>query len=434
MMRTRLLAASAVLTAGFISTPASALIQGEIVAFDPLADPVNANLIVDLNNTQTWSGAHQRNGGGSPEPYVHWFKYTSDGNSAVTFDTYGTNISSEGPDPDRSQGSFVNSVNQTQLALFDASGNLVAQSGAVKDIDGEIVPEFPGAGWDPQDPDHYRANTGLGLSEMIFMQNAPDNPHWDTSPGGISDPLSTTPYEGLHVNDCPDTVCSGQKYAADENGIWNEYRVWNETLQGVIDDELQGWRASDHYNVGPNADWNRFEALPAGEYYLAVAGAGPVFSGDTAKEEYLMAPIHFLVDNSDPFNPVNHPDTPRINAPMGAFEHYKAEENALFPSAWGTIQLNVTHFSLALEGDLDGDGFVGINDLNIVLANWNQNVPPANPLADPSGDGFVGIDDLNAVLGNWNAGTPPTANTAIPEPASLALLGLGGLAAIRRRC
>jgi len=64
----------------------------------------------------------------------------------------------------------------------------------------------------------------------------------------------------------------------------------------------------------------------------------------------------------------------------------------------------------SLTGDLDGDGFVGINDLNIVLANWNQNVPPANPLADPSGDGFVGIDDLNAVLGNWNAGTPPTAN------------------------
>ncbi len=65
----------------------------------------------------------------------------------------------------------------------------------------------------------------------------------------------------------------------------------------------------------------------------------------------------------------------------------------------------------ALPGDLDGDGFVGINDLNIVLANWNQNVPPANPLADPSGDGFVGIDDLNEVLGNWNAGTPPAAES-----------------------
>ncbi len=61
----------------------------------------------------------------------------------------------------------------------------------------------------------------------------------------------------------------------------------------------------------------------------------------------------------------------------------------------------------AVPGDLNGDGFVGITDLNIVLGNWNLNVPPADPLADPSGDGFVGIEDLNAILGNWNAGTPP---------------------------
>jgi HpiC1 cyclase/PEP-CTERM motif len=83
-------------------------------------------------------------------------------------------------------------------------------------------------------------------------------------------------------------------------------------------------------------------------------------------------------------------------------------------------------------GDLSGDGFVGIDDLNIVLGNWNQNVPPANPLADPSGDNFVGIDDLNQVLGNWNAGTPPAANT-VPEPTSLLFLSVGGFAMLRRR-
>jgi hypothetical protein len=86
----------------------------------------------------------------------------------------------------------------------------------------------------------------------------------------------------------------------------------------------------------------------------------------------------------------------------------------------------------ALAGDLDGDGFVGINDLNIVLGNWNQNVPPANPLADPSGDGFVGIADLNVVLGNWNAGTPPASN-AVPEPGTLAMLSLVGLTLLKRK-
>jgi len=105
---------------------------------------------------------------------------------------------------------------------------------------------------------------------------------------------------------------------------------------------------------------------------------------------------------------------------------------------WDTSNLlidgTLSVVSTALDGDLDGDGFVGINDLNIVLGNWNQNVPPANPLADPSGDGFVGIDDLNTVLGNWNAGTPPAAAN-IPEPGSILILTMGGLGLVMRlRC
>ncbi|MEZ6192999.1 MAG: hypothetical protein R3C45_17135 [Phycisphaerales bacterium] len=73
--------------------------------------------------------------------------------------------------------------------------------------------------------------------------------------------------------------------------------------------------------------------------------------------------------------------------------------------------------ALPLVGDLNGDGFVGIQDLNIVLGAWNQNVDAGVLSAgDFNGDGFVGIEDLNAVLGHWNAGTPP-ADFAVPEPA-----------------
>ncbi len=87
-----------------------------------------------------------------------------------------------------------------------------------------------------------------------------------------------------------------------------------------------------------------------------------------------------------------------------------------------------------LQGDLNGDGFVGLADLNIVLGNWNQNVPFGDATkGDPSGDGFVGLVDLNEVLGNWNAGTPPTDIAAIPEPASLALFTIAGLTAMGRR-
>ena len=104
---------------------------------------------------------------------------------------------------------------------------------------------------------------------------------------------------------------------------------------------------------------------------------------------------------------------------------------------WNSVLSATDIASLAgvsvLIGDLNGDGFVGIGDLNIVLGNWNQNVTAGDPLqGDPSNDGFVGIDDLNTVLGNWNSGTPPAA-TAVPEPASLTLLGIASVAALRRR-
>jgi T5SS/PEP-CTERM-associated repeat protein len=86
-----------------------------------------------------------------------------------------------------------------------------------------------------------------------------------------------------------------------------------------------------------------------------------------------------------------------------------------------------------LLGDLNLDGFVGIVDLNIVLGNWNQTVPPGDPLADPSSDGFVGIADLNVVLGNWNAGTPPREASNIPEPGTVLLLFIGSLMLPHRR-
>ena len=84
---------------------------------------------------------------------------------------------------------------------------------------------------------------------------------------------------------------------------------------------------------------------------------------------------------------------------------------------------NTVSLAAKLQGDLNFDGFVGIDDLNIVLGSWNQTVATAGiwSLGDPSGDKFVGIDDLNAVLGNWNAGTPPAASATVPEPTGLLL-------------
>lgn len=82
-----------------------------------------------------------------------------------------------------------------------------------------------------------------------------------------------------------------------------------------------------------------------------------------------------------------------------------------------------------LAGDIDGDGFVGATDLDVLLALWDGPVT-AGVGADLSGDGLVGDADLGLVLANWGAGSPGAPN--VPEPGSLALI-LGGLFATRRR-
>ena len=109
------------------------------------------------------------------------------------------------------------------------------------------------------------------------------------------------------------------------------------------------------------------------------------------------------------------------------------EVSVLYSFQAVTVQITAAK----LIGDLNGDGIVGIGDLNIVLSNWNQNVESDSWLfGDPSGDGFVGLEDLNVVLGAWNATLPPQqgGTVAVPEPVSWAIWGSGVvLVSCRRR-
>ena len=91
-------------------------------------------------------------------------------------------------------------------------------------------------------------------------------------------------------------------------------------------------------------------------------------------------------------------------------------------------------YSPLILGDLDGDGAVNNNDITpFVLALTD--LPAYHALYGLYGEAAGDIDQDGAL--NNNDITPfvalLTGGTAVPEPASLAALGLGGLALIRRR-
>ncbi len=74
-----------------------------------------------------------------------------------------------------------------------------------------------------------------------------------------------------------------------------------------------------------------------------------------------------------------------------------------------------------LRGDLNGDGFIGIADLDILLAHWGQ----ASATGDVNGDGLVADEDLHIVRTNWGLGTDP--GSVVPEPGTLAGIQAGAL-------
>ncbi len=97
-----------------------------------------------------------------------------------------------------------------------------------------------------------------------------------------------------------------------------------------------------------------------------------------------------------------------LNMVNGAFQNSPVSIVGTLHYHW-TVLYNANTVVLRLDsivclGDVNGDGFVDFEDLNLVLSAFNTVPGDANydPSADLDGDGTVGFSDLNAVLSSFN--------------------------------
>ena len=98
-----------------------------------------------------------------------------------------------------------------------------------------------------------------------------------------------------------------------------------------------------------------------------------------------------------------------------------------------SARITAEYWALAIPGDINGDGFVGLDDLDIILSNWNKRSSDGIPInGDTNYDGLVGLDDLDVVLSNWHSGSLPMSNV-VPEPGMILCVVAGGVMMLRRR-
>lgn len=249
---------------------------------------------------------------------------------------------------------------------------------------------------------------------------------------GFAATQSVHAFEVNPDNTIPNTVANSLVVSAD-GADWNSAVLLVELVSGSIYNAPEFNSIQPQQNLWtfvPELEFDSWVGIPGDGSGAVLGGAGDLGDVGPAVIANQKASVTWFNTDITNTSPVRIGNMTLTDSAFGRWAVIVGYSGPLLIEESGFVINGVmTHDPIA-QGDLDGDGFVGIDDLNMVLANWNMPSPPAGIWADYSGDGFIGIDDLNAVLANWNAGVQPTP-TNIPEPASLMLLLAAGPALLR---
>ena len=195
-----------------------------------------------------------------------------------------------------------------------------------------------------------------------------------------------------------------------------------------IDIEMTGaWGSANLYTTTHDPDVQS----PSKNYYQAL-------TGDYTTHRFTWAPDSILWNSyNGHVAGIANPSNPIVEQRPGANNGNPAEfyyDGPIIPQDLNEIPI-INFWLNGPNGSVAGPTNGLEQELIIHSFTYTPLGAEPEPIpGDINGDGFVGIADLNIILGNWNAGTPPAAGTpSIPEPSMIMLMGLGAIGLYVRR-